>query len=195
MIDFKNKDELPTTVVMLASVVVMAAAVGFMQFVPKPTVPSQAQNRAQERKIDNATKGMEAAIDTAKQNLQAVYTWPGTPESVGPVALKQVNGLLQNRHLKLVGFHSQKSIEQPNITLIPFVVSVEGGFTSVMAFTKDLEKSGTKLVVNLLQVANADQTTDKVTASIGITAYQLPQPATTDSSTTGNKPQGAKKNA
>jgi hypothetical protein len=95
----------------------------------------------------------------------------------------------------LVGFHTQKAIEQPNITLIPFVINVDGGFPNVMAFTHDLEKSGTKFVVNLFQLSNADQSSDKITASIGITAYQLPQPATTSTTTTPVTPAAPAKTA
>jgi hypothetical protein len=202
MIDFKNKDELPTNVVICGSIAVLVIAGAFMKLMPAPQAPTARQNSDARKKIMNSTKAIKDKIDKERASL-AVNTWPGKPEDVGPIALKQINALLQNRHLKLVGFHAQKAIEQPNITLIPFVVSVDGGFPNVMAFTRDLEQSGTKLVVNLFQLSNADQSTDKVTASIGITAYQLPPaPAVSPATAPGTAPakpanpaKGVKKNA
>jgi len=183
MIDFKDKDELPTNIVICGSLAVLVIAGACLKFLPKPQPPSFKDTAVARGKITRTTQAMKDAIATAKRDL-VQYTWGGNPEDVGPLALKQVNALLQNRHLKLVGFHAQKAIEESNITLIPFIVSVDGGYTNVMGFTRDLEKSGTKLVVNLFQVSNADQSTDKVTASIGITAYQLPPVAPTASDST-----------
>jgi len=198
MIDFKNKDELTTNVVICGSLAVFVIAGACMLLLPKPTGPDPRVQRTAVSRIKKSTEAMTTAIEKAKSDLSA-ETWPGSPEDIGPVVLKQVNTLLQSRHLKLAGFHAEKTIEQPNLTLIPFVISVDGGFNSVMAFTKDLEKPGTKLAVNLFQVSNADQTTDRVTASIGITTYQLPAvPASTTepASTTPVKTQkGAKTNA
>lgn len=201
MIDFKNKDELPTNVVILGSLAVLVISGACLKLLPPPQVPSARAEESARNKILHVTSAIKSDINNERRSM-ASSTWPGHPEDIGPIALKQVNALLQNRHLKLVGFHAQKVIEQPNITLIPFVVSVDGGFPNVMAFTRDLEKSGTKLVVNLFQLSNADQSTDKVTASIGITAYQLPQSTDTSNSTDTDtktaptkKPKGVKKNA
>lgn len=180
MIDFKNKDELPTSVVICGSLAAIVIAAGWILFVPKPKAPSAIQNIQEKAKITATDKLVESEMVSVKQRL-ANYTWSGTPEDIGPVALRQVNSMLQARHLKLVGFHAEKILEEPNITLVPFLVSVDGGFPNVMAFTRDLEQPGTKLVVNEFQVSNADQSSDKVTASIGITAYQLPQPASASS--------------
>jgi hypothetical protein len=175
MIDFKNKDELPTNVVICGSLAVIVIAGACKLFLPPPALPTLKEDSAARGKIVKSTLAMKKALTTVQADL-GKETWPGNPEDVGPIALKQINTLIGAHHLKLVGFHSQKPIEQPNMTLVPFIVSVDGTFPSVMALTKDIEQADTKLVVNLFQVSNADQSSDKVTASIGITAYQLPQP-------------------
>ena len=182
MIDLKNKDELTTNVVILGSLAVFFLAGGSMVLLPKPAGPNPKSQRVAVNRIRATTSAMHKQIDSERKEFSS-KTWEGTPEEVGPVVLKQVNTYLQSRHLKLVGFHAEKAMEMPNITLIPFVMSVDGAFTNVMAFMKSIEKPETKLVVNLFQVSNSNQSDDKVTASIGLTAYQLPQP-TVDSSTT-----------
>jgi hypothetical protein len=174
MIDFKNKDELTTNVVILGSLAVFFLAGGSMVLLPKPAGPNPKAQRVAVNRIRAITSSMKKQIDSERKDLSA-KTWEGTPEQVGPVVLKQVNSYLESRHLKLVGFHAEKAMEMPNITLIPFVMSVDGAFTNVMAFMKSIEKPETKLVVNLFQVSNSNQSDDKVTASIGLTAYQLPQ--------------------
>ena len=174
MIDFKNKDELTTNVVILGSLAVFFLAGGSMVLLPKPAGPNPKAQRVAVKRIRAITSSMKKQIDSERKDLSA-KTWEGTPEQVGPVVLKQVNSYLESRHLKLVGFHAEKAMEMPNITLIPFVMSVDGAFTNVMAFMKSIEKPETKLVVNLFQVSNSNQSDDKVTASIGLTAYQLPQ--------------------
>jgi len=200
MIDFKNKDELPTNIAIVGSLVVCLIAVVILEFLPKPTVPTRADEAKKERQVESDTTALKKAEVDANTKLSA-YLWAGKPEDVGPLALKQVNALLQSKHLKLSGFHSQKAIEEPNITIIPFVVSVEGGFENVMSFAREIEKPGTKLAVDLFQMSNADQSSDKVTASIEVVAYQLPQgPAPSPISTpqgtdTKVKTTGVKKNA
>lgn len=175
MIDLKNKDEQTTNVVILGSLAVFFIAGGSMVLLPKPAGPNPKSQRVAVNRIRAITSSMVKQVDTARKEFSS-KTWEGTSEEVGPVVLKQVNGYLQARHLKLVGFHAEKAMEMPNITLIPFVMSVDGSFTNVMAFMKSVEKPETKLVVNLFQVSNSNQSDDKVTASIGLTAYQLPQP-------------------
>jgi Tfp pilus assembly protein PilO len=196
MIDFKNKDELTTNVVICGSLAVFFLAGASIVLLPKPAGPNPQVQRLNVNRIKALTSKMQDEIVSSSKDL-GTRTWPGKPEDVGPLALKQINSLLQNRKLKLVGFHADKAAEQPNVTLIPFVISVDGGFNDVMAFTRDLEKPSTKLVVNLFQVSNSNQSDDKVTASIGITAYQIPLKSPSSSMTV--KPAktelGVKKNA
>src|SRR5580693_9495583 len=113
MIDFKNKDELPTNVVICGSLIVIVVAGACLKLLPKPTYKDDAKDRAAVRKILKTTDDVKDAIVEAKAQI-ATETWPGIPEDVGPVALKQVNTLLQAHHLKLSGFHSQKPLEQSN---------------------------------------------------------------------------------
>ena len=152
-----------------------------MVLLPKPVGPNPKVQRINENKARAATKRLTNKIAEVLKT-DSNLTWPGNSEDVGPVALQKINGLLQSRKLKLVGFHADKVQEQANVTLVPFVISVDGGFNNVMAFARDLEKPNTKFVVHLFQVSNADQSSDKVTASIGVTAYQLPLAALTDTS-------------
>ena len=189
MIDFKNKDEQATNLVMLGSLVVFLIAGAAMVFTPKPILPDARIQKRKVARLKNSTLALKKKGLTARADL-ASLTWAGSPDDLGPQVLKVVNTLIISHHLKLVGFHSDKPADLPNLTLIPYIFSVDGSYTNALGFVKDLEKPGTKLAVNLLQISNADQSDDKVTASIGITAYQLPKvpdPAA-DSSASGAKP-------
>lgn len=192
MIDFKNKDELPTTVAICVSAILILGAAGWILFGPKPQLPNTRQFQSNRDQMTKSIKSIRQEITSVNARL-AKYVWAGSPEDINPIALKQVNGLVQARHLKLVGFHTAKATAAPNITLIPFVVSVEGSFPNVLAFTRDLEKPGSKFVVDQFEASNSDQSSDKVAANIGITAYQLPKPLDTVAPRLMTK--GPKKNA
>lgn len=182
---------------MVASLVIMVGAGLFMAFAPTPKPSlSPDQVRSQTNKAKIAIKTAQKNIDVAKKVI-AKQTWPGTSEEVLPLALQKVATIAQSHHLKIVGFHPQNVITAPNISLVPLIINVDGPFTSVIAFARELETPGTNLNVNLMQLATADQESNKVTASIGIVAYQ---PVIDESATpTPVKPvtpaAGAKKNA
>lgn len=179
---------------MVASLVVMAGAAAFIAFAPKPSpVLSPSQLRSQLTKTKIAIKTAEKTIGTAKVVIEK-ETWPGTAEEVLPLALQKVASIAKDHHLKIIGFHPQNVILSPNISQVPLVVNVDGSFTSVVEFERALEAPGTNLTVNLMQLATADQESNKVTASIGIVAFQ---PVVNDTATKpGDKPAaGANKNA
>ena len=201
MINLKDQDDRPTSMVMIGSVVVMVCAGLFIAFAPKPT-PNQTPDQVRKAKTRTniAIKDSLKKIDVAKVVI-ANQTWPGTAEEVLPLALQKVTSMAQAHHLKIVGFHPQNVIVAPNISLIPCVVNVDGPFVNVVAFQKDIEAPGTNLVVNLMQYATADQESNKITASIGIIAYQPVKdvPVATTPSKTGTTPAkpagGVKKSA
>ena len=202
MINLKDQDDRSSSMVMIGSVVLMVCAGLFIAFAPAP-VPNQTadQVRKTKTKANIEIKDALKKIDVAK-GVIASQTWPGTAEEVLPLALQKVTSMAQAHHLKIVGFHPQNVIVAPNISLIPCVVNVDGPFVNVVAFQKDIESPGTNLAVNLMQYATADQESNKITASIGIIAYQpvkdAPAESTTQpkSGTTPAKPAvGAKKNA
>ena len=177
MMNFKDEDERPISFIMAGSILVIICSVIFMILSPKPA-PALTENQV--RTIANRT-------------------WTGTPEEVLPIALQKVATMAQAHHLKIVGFHPQTVIVAPSITLIPCVVNVDGSFVNVVAFEKDIEGDSTNLTVNLMQLATADQETNKVTASIGVVAYQPLKEAPSATETVTPQPakikQGGKKNA
>jgi len=201
MINFKDQDERPTSMVMVGSLLIILGSVAFMALAPKP---APALTEVQIRKQKNAAK---IAIKTAQEQIDAATatiensTWSGTPEEVLPLALQKVASMAQTHHLKVVGFHPQTVIVAPSITLIPCIVNVDGAFVNVVSFEKDIEAQGTNLVVNLMQMATADQESNKVTGSIGIVAYQPLKDTSKDSSSTAkpkvpkDSKQGGKTNA
>ena len=197
--NFKDEDERPISFIMAGSILVIICSVIFMILSPKPA-PALTENqvRKQKSKANIAIKDALKSIDAAKKTI-ANRTWTGTPEEVLPIALQKVATMAQAHHLKIVGFHPQTVIVAPSITLIPCVVNVDGSFVNVVAFEKDIEGDSTNLTVNLMQLATADQETNKVTASIGVVAYQPLKEAPSATETVTPQPakikQGGKKNA
>jgi len=194
MIDLKNKDERSTNFVIIGSIAIIVLAGLFIKFAPAPKreyTDAQAKQDKNKVLVESATSKAKAA--TADQII-ADQTWPGTEEEVLPLALQKVTTIALNHHLKVVGFHPQKPIETSSITMNPCVVNVSGPFPSVIGFERDLEAPGSKLAVNIMQFATEDQTSNKVSANIGIIAYQPAKTPAKDSDTTKPKA-GVKKNA
>jgi len=136
-----------------------------------------------------ATKAAEDRVMEANLQL-AAQTWPGDAQQIAPVALAKVTQLVQARRLRLVAFRPQRTTANGDLTQLPFLVTVEGSYPGVVAFTKDLEAPSTKLAVSLVQIASADAGSDQVTASVGLVAFM--PPAKADPATTTTAPAGAR---
>src|SRR5665213_2046320 len=139
MINFKNQDDKPTSYVMVGSLVVMVCAGLFMKFAPPPERKlTDAVYHAKRMKILISASEDDKKIKISNQAV-AKLTWPGAQEEVMPLALQKVTAMALTHHLKIVGFHPQKPIETPFITIIPCVVNVDGTFPQVVGFERDIE--------------------------------------------------------
>ncbi|HVT14144.1 MAG TPA: type 4a pilus biogenesis protein PilO [Fimbriimonadaceae bacterium] len=99
------------------------------------------------------------------------FLWEGLPDKVAPAALAKVNDLAKQRALKVVAFRPQKPSEVKGLTQVVFGVTVDGSFPNTVQFIKDLEQPGLKLAVSTVQIASADQASDRVTGTVNIVAY------------------------
>ena len=174
------------------SVVVLVSSLLFVLFVPKPSTKGlAAKDRTARSKILTATKFAKDNIDAADKVL--VHTvWQETPELVGPKALAKVSKYAQDHRIKLSAFRPQKQIDGVLIQL-PFVITVEGSFSDVMEFEKELEKPENKLAVNMVQLASADAASDKVSGNLYVLAYLVNNELKTESASSNSASKGDSK--
>jgi Tfp pilus assembly protein PilO len=154
----------------------MAAMVGITIFhlaTPLPKFSMTPQGRVtQEARARNKVYTMRKQIEEADARI-ASMTWKEDAELVGPAALAIVNGIAKQRSLKVASFRPQKAVTEGSLVRLPYQISLEGSYTDVVGFVRQLETPTHKLVVNNVQIASSDGETSAVKATIGIWAVQV----------------------
>jgi Tfp pilus assembly protein PilO len=178
MSDLRNPEyRLPLVMSSLAAVIVASALV-YMIFVPKPsTVNLERKTQNQLYAVKKEEKANRLTIAEGKARVDKL-TWAGGAQQVAAGALSKVTEVAKNHKLKLVAFRPQRDQDANGLGQLPILISLDGAYPDVVAFTRDLETEESKLAINLVQVAAADAATDRVTASVGIVAYLNPDNTT-----------------
>jgi len=175
MMNLRDKNQALQSGLLVVALLIAIGTVLYITFVPVPTTVAVATTE-KSRTEDLRGKTMRAQRNlTAKLDLVANYAFDGQEQDADSSVLALVTKLTGTRNLKLGGFRPQRAVDAGQLTQLPYLVSVSGKFTDVLAFTSDLEAKGTKLSVNSAQMAASDQSTDNVTANINVVGY-LNQP-------------------
>jgi len=156
------------------ALVLMVLIVAFDLLVPKPKAPlTDAQHQIDVDKKTNEALSEKVLLAQARKDNQR-FLWSMPVDKIGPTALSAVNELARVHQVTITAFRPQKQNEQSGLLLLPYLIVMQGTYPGVTGFLHDLQATSTKLAVNLVQVAAADQSTDQVNASIGVIAYTTP---------------------
>lgn len=173
-IGFKNSDQTATSLVILLSIAILAGCLVYLVAVPKNSVAkakAAAKLRARQEK-DNNEKRIAAndAFKSARAELLK-QLWDIKTEQIGPTSLNKITKQAEGRKLKVQSFRPQRTVTVNGIERVPFQFTVDGPYASVVQLCHDIEQSGDKLTVDMVQLSNSDGNTDHVTATIQISAY------------------------
>jgi Tfp pilus assembly protein PilO len=156
--------------VAIVAVVVAVLALALDLALPRPKRANTARYAIQE---NQALRDLRAQRDEVselrKQN--ALRLWTAQPDEIAAQTMAATTRLANERELKVVSFRPQRPLASNDLSLLPYQLTVEGGFAQVVQFLQALETKGLKLTVNLVQVASADGASDRVNATVGIVAY------------------------
>lgn len=196
MIQARFRQDPLAAILGISATVMLAGTLAFMLFAPKPTTKGMAA------KFDKQAFQTRLEIKTAQQHLTASkdfvarQTWTGATQDIDGVVMSQVSRLSQAKGLKLVQLRPQRPDPKATPVQLPFLVTLEGPYPAVVSFLSDLENPSTRLAINLVQISAAEASSDKVTANVGLVAYQNPAVAETATSTkSAPAPGGPKGNA
>lgn len=166
----------------LFAMLLITATVVVVFAVPKPSRQVAATTRERNiRDLKIEAKTLSEEVKKVDASVDALV-WNEGPESVSPKALDFVTKVAERNQVKLISFRPQKSDVTEGLTVLPFLMNVEGKFEAVAQFARDLETFENRLAVTQLSLALGEQGSDKVAASIGITAYlKTPEAAPTPS--------------
>ena len=158
-------DNIPTwNVVCGIAIAGMIGCLVFDKVVHKPTVA------AGQAKIAKDTRDMMVAANKADADLKDVqqsidtFAWSGNVSDVGPAVLDRVNRVAASKGVKVSTFRPQRVQDLAPLKAAEYTVSVQGPYLPVVAFVKELEASGSKLVVTSAQVSSTDAASSQVSA-------------------------------
>lgn len=147
----------------------------FLLFLPKPSTASiVAMQKQQEAQIQGRAEDAQDDFDIAKEKVVGL-TWKGGAEQVGPGALQSMNALATKYRVKLSGFRPSRTAQASGLDLLPFSVTATGSYPDLLNFVKAIENPDNKLAVDSLQIASSEANSDQVIATVGITAYRVPE--------------------
>lgn len=187
MINFRDRQEAVPSAVTVISLVAMAATLLFMLLVPKPTTRGMdAKKRNQEFQVRLATdNARDQLAESRAANAKRLWTVPAS--QVAPTALDQVTRLAAARNLKVIALRPQRANDLEGVTQIPFLLTVEGSFPSALALARDMERPDRRMAVSLIQLSSADGASDKVTMSLGMSAFVAEAPKAAASNSAGGR--------
>ena len=185
MINFKQRDEVLPSALIVLSIVILAATLAYMLLVPPPTAAGMAKGREMSRQkiqdeIDRA-RARSAQIEKANR----ARLWQGNVDTVTSAALGKLTDLANRRSLKMTAFRPQRPQELEGVSEIPFSVQISGPYPAVRAMIAALDSSGAKLALRSVQMASSDPATSAVTATLGLSAYIASEPTTPPTRSTG----------
>ncbi|MGV3618260.1 MAG: hypothetical protein ACO1SV_23275 [Fimbriimonas sp.] len=181
MIDFRRKENVPASLLALCSILVMLGTLVFMaiyQLSPPKSTVSREKTRRNQMKIRVMTQEAEQGLEQAQATVLA-NTWPGNGDDVAPAANARLTSMATRRGVKLTSFRPQRATTKTDLETLPFVITVEGPFPSVVELTRDIDSAGSRMAVSLVQVTTASDGSDRVSATVAVLAYLRPKEPTT----------------
>lgn len=168
----KLTSEQGLTVLTGVAIGALALIAAFDLLMPEPKVQMSPQKTAIERNklmVGNALTEKELAGLTKQTNN---LIWLSNAERIGSVSLNKVTSLAAARGLKLLAFRPQRSVQEEDLIRLPYTISIEGPYVGIVGFLKGLESPANKLAMNMVQIASADPNSDRVSATVGVIAFQ-----------------------
>jgi hypothetical protein len=184
MINFKQRDEILPSFIILASLIILLATLIFRLFAPMPSGKGLVQsNGLQTVMMQSQTRSATARWKSAAKAISP-KVWAGDPDTVsGSVLAILTNDALANS-LKLGAFRPQRTIVLTGMTELPFAVQITGSYKGVRAVMQSLDARGSKVILRSVQISSTEQETQAVTATLGLSVY-LPDPDVAEELTKG----------
>ncbi len=164
-------------ILLWVSLGVFALAVGIQMIGPEPRPKLNREQRLrQESQFVAETADWKRKESQAERTIEEL-SWTGGADAAEKGALALVTQISKSKGATLQAFRPQKRLEQGELTRLPFLVTLEGPYTKVLAVLRELETPSSKLAVNLVQIASADGASDVVTATLALFAFASKAPA------------------
>ena len=157
--------------VLIATMVVLFGLLVFDLTVPVPKATERfAARREDDFLLQKEAKNLKDDYDAARAVI-ASRVWTANPDTISSQTLAVATEGAKRFGLGLSGFRPQKPIDEGELTRLTYVMTLEGPYPGLQAMVRDLETPGRRLSVHMVQVASADDASDLVNATIGVSAF------------------------
>jgi len=176
VINFKNKDEILPSTLIVFSIILMAATLVFKLFCAEPVAPGIKSStlRGYAKNIDEAN----VAIHNAKLAI-APHIWTEDPDTVSASVLALLTQQANQNDVKVGAFRPQRSQDLTGLSEYPFIVQVTGSYSGIRGIMKVLDSSGSRVVLRSVQVSASEDAGTEVTVTLGLSAYVATDPMLT----------------
>ena len=152
----------------------LAAIAGLLIFNLAAPQPSAQQRKLARIRGDNKLREQtETATHQFEARRQVIDSrvWAKSADAVGAETLAKATEMTKSHGLNLSAFRPQKPADEGELIRLDYVMTLEGPFPGLQAMVRQLETSDYRLAVHRVQVASADEASDLVNATIGVSAF------------------------
>jgi hypothetical protein len=177
MIDFKQKDKVVPSALIVIALVIMAGATVFDRLFPVPAGAAVGTHHSLTRRtMSKDTKMAETDGEKARKALMPKL-WQGNSENVSAGVLALLTNASNQHSLKLGAFRPQRPQPLGAITELPYTVQVNGPYPGIRTVMTSLDATNSKIVLRSAQIASSEQGTNAVSATLGVSAYLAADPS------------------
>ncbi len=171
MINFKDRDEILPSALIVFSLVVLAGTLIYMLVVPQPSDAGViAARHRSEMQISTQIRNAKQEAETARKAV-APRLWIGGSEETSTAVLAFVSAQTAGHLVSVNAFRPQRPTQIQNVIELPFSVQMTGPYPGIRAVMGSLDQPSSKVVLRSVQVASSEQTNSTVTATLGLSAY------------------------
>jgi len=176
MINFKTKEDVLPSSLILFSLIAIVATVLFVVFVPAPSA------EAVRRASSLTTNELLTQILDERQQADVARSaigprlWKGDANHVGADVLALVTASTQQNQVKLSAFRPQRTVDLGGVIELPYTIQLSGSYAGVRAVTENIDAKNSKVVLRSIQVNASEEVAGTVTSTLGISAYITDDP-------------------
>ena len=193
MFDFQNKEHVLPSALILVAILLLTGAALYDILVPTPSSQSAGHSHAlARRKLADDMFMAKTGESKAKSALEPKL-WQGDPNSVAAGVLAQMTTQANRHSLTLGAFRPERSVPLGIVTELPYSVQVTGPYPSIRTVMSALDGPNSKVILRSMQLAASEQSSNVVSATLGVSAYLATDPLVAAAPQPAPAPAGAAK--
>ncbi len=170
--NISNPKQASLAVIAVCVLLMIGAAVFSMVVPPADAAKAAEKARAENDELFQKIRRANDDLNEATQVL-ADRSWQEDIDEITPKLLAQATSIAEVNRLEVRSFRPQRIVDNGGLNQLTYLLTVEGAYPNVMAAAKALQDQAEKVAVTQIQIASSDTTSDMVTASIGLAAFQM----------------------